>query len=55
MRRITTPERTTPGPRSSNPPLAAGNAELAGIQSQANMRVMFDPDGHPFSVWRDID
>jgi hypothetical protein len=30
-------------------------AELAEIQPQANVRVMFDPDGHPFCLCREID
>ena len=29
--------------------------ELAEIQPQANVRVMFDPDGHPFCLCREID
>ena len=28
-------------------------AELAEIQFQANVRVMFDPDGHPFCLCRE--
>jgi catechol 2,3-dioxygenase-like lactoylglutathione lyase family enzyme len=30
-------------------------AELAQIQPQANVRVMFDPDGHPFCLCREIE
>ena len=30
-------------------------AELAEIQPHANVRVMFDPDGHPFCLCREID
>jgi hypothetical protein len=30
-------------------------AELAEVQPQANVRVMFDPDGHPFCLCREID
>jgi catechol 2,3-dioxygenase-like lactoylglutathione lyase family enzyme len=30
-------------------------AELAEIQPQANVRVMFDPDGHPFCLCREIE
>ena len=30
-------------------------AELAEIQPRANVRVMFDPDGHPFCLCSEID
>lgn len=30
-------------------------AKLADSQPQANVRVMFDPDGHPFCLCREID
>jgi len=33
---------------------ASLGAELAEIQPQASMRVMFDPDGHPFCLRREI-
>jgi hypothetical protein len=28
-------------------------AQLAEVQPQANVRVMFDPDGHPFCLCRE--
>jgi hypothetical protein len=45
---------------SPGPAAAAGDApslgvELAEAQPQANVRVRFDPDGHPLCPCRDVD